>query len=79
MLQIKCPVCYVEFIPELKNHYISRDDSQTPTISTAFISKDEPKLYDTFDCPQCGCQLRVQERKRFYLISDRKEDKNEAD
>lgn len=79
MKKLKCPICDVEFIPELKNHYISRDDSQTPTISTAFISKDEPKLYDTFDCPQCGCQIRPWQRKRFYSFSDRKESTNETD
>lgn len=79
MQKLKCPICDTEFIPEFKNHYISRNDTRTSTISTAFISSDEPILYDTFDCPQCGCQVRPQERKRFYLFSDRKEDKNEAD
>lgn len=24
-------------------------------------------LYDTFDCPSCGCQIAVQERKRIYI------------
>ena len=35
-----------------------------------FQSNDETGLFDAFDCPQCGCQVIAQERKRAYIISN---------
>lgn len=29
-------------------------------------SNDEEQLYDSFDCPICGCQLIAQGRKREF-------------
>ena len=36
-------------------------------LTAAFGSNPEYKLYDTFDCPACGCQTTAQERKRDYV------------
>lgn len=58
----ECVVCGQRFPLEIKYHYISRDDSFTGL--AALSKREEPKLYDTFDCPVCGCQNVVQERKR---------------
>lgn len=30
------------------------------------ISKDEEKIYDSYDCPMCGSQVIAQERKRKF-------------
>lgn len=60
---IKCNICGSEFVPSIDKHYIARDNGKTG-VSEAF-SHNEEKLYDTFDCPVCGCQVIVQERKRI--------------
>lgn len=59
---LKCKICGTEFPAVKDKHYISRDNGKTG-IATAF-SGDEEKLFDSFDCPQCGCQVIAQERKR---------------
>lgn len=67
MKKIKCNVCACEFIPEKDEHYISRDETKTG-LSTIAGGLEE-KLYDTFDCPQCGCQMVMQERKRQLCLA----------
>lgn len=62
---IKCKVCEYEFAPIVDEHYVSRDDSVSGL--AAAIRSPEGKHYDTFDCPNCGCQVIVQERKRQYI------------
>ena len=52
---IKCKVCGCEFTPVIDKHYITRDNGESG-ISTAF-KHVEGNLYDTFDCPACGCQI----------------------
>ena len=61
---IKCKVCECVFPAVDVNHYIARDNGRTG-LATAFGNNEE-KLYDAFDCPICGCQAIVQERKRDY-------------
>lgn len=61
---LECKVCGSEFIPRLELHYICRDNDVT---GISIISKkDEVKMYDAFDCPNCGCQVIAQERKRVF-------------
>lgn len=45
-------------------------------LAVAFGSTAEEGLYDTFDCPMCGCQVIAKERKRNYIpfISTDEED-----
>ena len=62
---IKCKVCGCEFTPVIDKHYITRDNGESG-ISTAF-KHVEGNLYDTFDCPACGCQIVAQERKRTFI------------
>lgn len=68
MKKIKCNVCDCEFIPQVKGHYIARTDGKTGVVAV-FQSNDETGLFDAFDCPQCGCQVIVQERKRAFIVS----------
>ena len=61
----ECVVCGGKFVIDKASHYISRDDTVT---GIAIIIKDsECSLYDTFDCPYCGCQNIIQKRKREYF------------
>lgn len=64
IMKIKCKVCGCEFDAVAERHYISRDNSQTGAV--AAFSSSEVKLYDTFDCVNCGCQVVVQERHRRF-------------
>lgn len=80
---IKCKVCGHEFQPVLKNHYISRDcEKSSSSVVTFLDGRAEGSLYDSFDCPACGCQSTPQERKRVYVIPSHykaeEEDENEA-
>ena len=61
---LKCKICGFDYSPMINEHYVSRDNSESG-IATA-IKKTEGNLYDTFDCPVCGCQMIAQERKRVY-------------
>ena len=53
----KCEFCGELFELTYGRHYLARDDRQG-------LSFGETALYDTFDCPHCGCQYRAQIRKR---------------
>lgn len=67
MNRIKCKICETEFVPDINNHYISRGNLEIG-IAT-IVRKEEEQLYDTFDCPQCGCQVVVQKRNRAIRTS----------
>lgn len=60
---LKCKVCGTEFPAIEERHYIARDNSRTGAV--VVISKDEEKIYDSYDCPMCGSQVIAQERKRI--------------
>ena len=64
MKKLVCKICGCEISPEKYNHYISRDIEKSGV--SAALSGTEPTLYDTFDCPVCGCQFVAQERKRVF-------------
>lgn len=59
---LKCGVCGTLFRPSLQTHYVARN-AETTGVST-IMAKQEATLYDAYDCPECGCQYIVQERKR---------------
>lgn len=54
--RIRCQICGTKFPAIAEKRYTSRDASGLSSI----INNN---YYDTFDCPQCGCQNRVGERK----------------
>ena len=79
MKKIKCKVCDCEFIPQVKGHYIARTDGKTGVVAV-FQSNDETGLFDAFDCPQCGCQVIAQERKRSIINTIKNDEyKDECD
>ena len=51
---MKCNVCGHEFTPKKENKYIASQQT-APVFGLT-------KYYNCFDCPQCGCQIVVQER-----------------
>lgn len=61
----KCKVCNKEFELQKEGHYIARDIGKTGLSALAGGSEEE--LYDTFDCPHCGCQNIMQKRKRSCI------------
>ena len=61
---LKCKICGTEF-PAIKDkHYIARENGIQGGLAQFSNGKQEKKTYDAFDCPQCGCQVIVQERKQ---------------
>ena|GEM_PF-1113845 len=72
----ECPVCGTEFLLASENHYISRDKIKEG-LSQALHS-EEPTLYDSFDCPQCGCQIIIQPRKQFWLCESYTNDEQDS-
>lgn len=65
---LKCEICGFEFNALIEKHYISRDDGKTGL--SAIAGGDECTEYDTFDCPQCGCQHVAKKRKRAVESDD---------
>ena len=68
MKKLKCKICECEFVPEKKEHYVACTDGKTGVVAV-LQSNDETGLFDAFDCPQCGCQVIAQERKRAFIVS----------
>lgn len=69
---LSCRVCGRDFPLIFEKHYISRGDSVSG-IAT-IVSSTEPPIWDSFDCPHCGCQNNVQQRNRVMtLMKDREE------
>lgn len=64
-----CKVCGRDFALMAEESYIVRDNKPEKGLSQALSGLEEPKIYDAFDCPHCGCQYIAQERKRLLEIS----------
>lgn len=69
----KCTVCGAEFALVHERHYIVRDDCAVG-LAVALGNTNEPAMYDAFDCPECGCQNRVNTRMRRVGAHGKKED-----
>ena len=63
---IECNVCGCKFNPVKQSHYVVRDNEKVSSLAPVLNGNAEPMLRDAFDCPQCGCQVVVQPRKRKY-------------
>lgn len=78
----KCKVCNKEFELKKEFHYISRNEETTGLVNVT--KKEEVKIFDTFDCPHCGCQNVMQERKRAdksnaIVVGKKSEEKKDCD
>lgn len=58
---MKCSVCGFEFEAVKEIHYIARVKGNK---GFSNLFGEEESIFDAFDCPKCGCQIVVQERKR---------------
>ena len=67
---LECKICGTKFNAIIERHYIARDNGKTG-LAVAFGSTAEESLYDTFDCPMCGCQVIAKERKLAYVGRER--------
>lgn len=74
---IYCKVCGNEFEAKAENHYVSRDNVKLGL--SVVVSDNEAPLYDTFDCPYCGCQYVAQQRKRAVMESVTVEEEKEIE
>lgn len=62
-----CKVCGRDFPLLAEEHYIARNpDREGGQIGVIIAGKDEPAIFDAFDCPHCGCQNVMQERKFVF-------------
>lgn len=59
---VECQCCGNMFTPTKEMRYTVRDAK--PARQALFTQLGEPKEYDAFDCPQCGCQIVIGERLR---------------
>lgn len=73
---LTCNICNTRFRANSEDHYIARDNCKHG-LAKAFDYIEE-SLYDAFDCPTCGCQIIVNERKRV-LVDDLKINEIEGD
>lgn len=63
-----CKVCGRDFALIAEEHYIARDPEKTGIVTT--LAGEDVKIFDAIDCPHCGCQNVLQERKRFACPCD---------
>ena len=64
----ECQICGALFELNKANRYLIVEN-EAP-IMAVFTS---PATYECFDCPKCGCQNRVNERKGGYIIDEQTE------
>lgn len=57
-----CVICGRDFPLLVEDHYVARDPSKIGAIAN-LVNIDKDFEYDAFDCPHCGCQNIMQERK----------------
>lgn len=60
---VTCKVCGRDFPLIAENRYTARDSGKTGAL-VGLTVQDEERNYDAFDCPHCGCQNVMQERKK---------------
>lgn len=70
---LTCKVCERDFALIIEKHYIARDVMRIGGVTVALSGQTEAKIYDAFDCPHCGCQNIIQERK--FIEFDSEEEK----
>lgn len=61
-----CKVCERDFALMAEEHYIARDLQREGGLGIVVAGREEAKNFDAFDCPHCGCQNIMQERKMFW-------------
>ena len=60
---VKCSICGEQVELRKENRY--EVVIEAGVLQKSLGAKDH--LYEAFDCPQCGCQIVAQQRKRAYI------------
>lgn len=63
-----CAICGRDFPLIADETYIARDNERTGIVNA--VENKEVTNYDAIDCPHCGCQTILQERKRYSSPAD---------
>lgn len=63
-----CKICGRDFPLIAEEAYIARDNERVGIVNA--IENKEVTIYDAIDCPHCGAQNILQERKRFADVED---------
>lgn len=71
-----CGICGRQFELKADDRYISRDSGKTGLFA-GLSTQNEEQLYDTFDCPHCGCQNVAQKRNRMWIPEPIEQDDEE--
>ena len=66
---VTCKVCGRDFPLLAEEHYVAQDPQKVGAIAN-LVSTDRAFEFDTFDCPHCGCQNVMQERKPILWETD---------
>ena len=64
-----CKVCGRDFALMEEEHYTAREPQKTGVLAN-LANTDVARMFDAFDCPHCGCQNIMQERKPFWFIDN---------
>ena len=73
-----CKICGRDFPLISEEHYTARNANMSGFVAAIGV-QSEPKIYDAFDCPHCGCQNIMQERKRNTVEVDAEEEPDEEE
>ncbi len=65
---ITCSACGRDFPLIAEEHYVSKEPA---SIGLSALAGHEPYLWDSFDCPHCGCQNTIRRRNRLVDIFGR--------
>ena len=57
-----CKICGRYFPLIVEDHYVAQDVKREGSIYT-LVGGDKIGMFDAFDCPHCGCQNVMQNRK----------------
>ena len=68
-----CQVCGRDFPLIAEEAYVARDVERSG-IAAVVTGEVEAAWYDAIDCPHCGCQNVLQERKRPVVPEDADEE-----
>ena len=60
-----CAICGRDFALIVEDHYVARNPQMVGALAN-MVSTDKAFEFDAFDCPHCGCQNVIQERKPLH-------------
>lgn len=60
-MTVACKICGSNIELTEERRYTARERLVHGAVNV--VKEEEPKIYDAFDCPTCGCQYIAQERK----------------